>query len=100
MTRYHHRAHAATITITCPRDCDGCPCDDEIELAFTIEPYYPARLSGPPERCSEAEGGERELTDTIPAFCSRLHLFTADEQRALDVAAARAMDAYEGDDDY
>jgi len=41
------------------------PGDEYPELEFvvdaTVEPYVPARLSGPPDNCSPAEGGEVEI---------------------------------------
>lgn len=39
--------------------------DDEIEfnVEFDASPYVPAKISGPPERCYPAEGGEVEICD-------------------------------------
>ena len=31
------------------------------EVTGTVSKYYPARISGPPEHCSPAEGGEVEI---------------------------------------
>lgn len=95
MNRYARRGPDAEITIYCPRECEHGPCEDEIVLGFTAEPYVPARIYGLPEHCSPAEGGERELYDVIPRFCSRLHLFTNGEQRVLEVDASTAMYAYD-----
>ena len=59
--------YKTTVTIDLT-DCNGCnkadeaceKCDlydVECEVVCDAEPYFPARLSGPPEDCREAEGG-------------------------------------------
>ena len=35
--------------------------DVEFEVEFSSTPYVPARISGPPENCYPAEGGEVEI---------------------------------------
>ncbi len=35
--------------------------DVEFEVEFSSTPYRPAKISGPPENCYPAEGGEVEL---------------------------------------
>lgn len=35
--------------------------DVEFEVEFNASPYVPAKISGPPENCYPAEGGEVEL---------------------------------------
>lgn len=83
------------MTIYCMRECANGPCEAEIEVSFVIDPYYAATRESP------AEGGDRYLTSDLPAFCSRLHLFTGDEHVTLEVAAERAVEGYdEGSDDY
>jgi len=53
---------SATIEFMIERD------DEEIELVIEgdIEPYVPAKLSGPPENCYPAEGGYAEITKVEP----------------------------------
>lgn len=41
---------ATSITWTCP----DCKKETEVEVSA----YYPAKISGPPEKCYPAEGGE------------------------------------------
>lgn len=38
----------------------------EVHVNFMEQPTIPARLSGPPEDCYPAEGGERELRSSVP----------------------------------
>lgn len=33
----------------------------EFDVEFTAEPYIPAKISGPPENCYPAEGGEIDI---------------------------------------
>lgn len=35
--------------------------DVEFEVEFSSTPYIPAKISGPPENCHPAEGGEVEI---------------------------------------
>ena len=35
--------------------------DVEFEVEFNASPYIPAKISGPPENCHPAEGGEVEI---------------------------------------
>lgn len=35
--------------------------DVEFEVEFSSTPYVPAKISGPPEHCHPAEGGEVEI---------------------------------------
>lgn len=37
--------------------------NDTVEVEFSASRYYPARLSGPPENCCPAEGGEIEIEE-------------------------------------
>jgi hypothetical protein len=68
--------------------CPHC----ERDTTVTVHPYVPARVSGPPEHCYPAEGGEIE-----PAFCSHcdavidagsVHEIVSEQER--DALAARA----------
>ena len=38
----------------------------EVHVNFMEQPTISARVSGPPEDCYPAEGGERELRSTVP----------------------------------
>lgn len=43
--------------------------DVEFEVEFDSSPYVPAKVSGPPEHCHPAEGGEVEIESiTIGGF--------------------------------
>ena len=37
--------------------------NDAVEVEYKASVYYPARLSGPPENCCPAEGGEIEIEE-------------------------------------
>ena len=37
--------------------------NDTVEVSYTASVYYPARISGPPENCCPAEGGEIEIEE-------------------------------------
>ena len=93
--------------------------DAELEVTFNATPYVPAYISGPPEACSPAEGGEVELESVMlwdqellpllsESACQRLidkaseelaELFTEErEQAQADAAEARARDREDRDD--
>jgi hypothetical protein len=36
----------------------------EVEIEYEIEPYWPAKVNGPPEKCYDAEGGGCEWWPT------------------------------------
>ena len=45
-------------------DEDGCKVYREVDLTITgdVEPFIPAKISGPPEDCYPAEGGNAYIT--------------------------------------
>lgn len=74
--------------------------DIELDIDYEVAPYTPAKLSGPPEDCHEAEGGE---VTSMTAYRNG-HEFKLTDAEAAKVEQHiydnhdYAEDAYEPDD--
>jgi hypothetical protein len=72
-----------TITYTIYREI-------ELTVAYEIEPYVPARISGPPEDCYPAEGGYVEdMTVTVGGQPFEI---TDEERKEIEEHIERAHD--------
>jgi hypothetical protein len=69
----------------------------EVEVTFTQTPIIPAKLSGPPEDCYPAEGGERELVSVRPIKTTQGKLVVKEILDCPDWLSAALMEAIDLD---
>ena len=50
-------------TVTATMGCNYAEWDVKIAVKYRKEPYTPAKIMGPPEKCHPEEGGEIEILD-------------------------------------
>lgn len=55
--------------------------EDCVVVTYRQSPYIPARTSGPPENCYEAEGGEVELHSVMLASGEPAYMTDAEEDQ-------------------
>lgn len=91
--------------------------DVEFEVEFDSSPYVPAKVSGPPEHCHPAEGGEVEIEsitiggfevsdiisesvrDKLQSMCEEAAPELEAEERDSTLADAAEARAFERDND-
>jgi hypothetical protein len=77
--------------------------DHDLRIRGNVSPFIPARIHGPPENCSPAEGGEVEIVEVWDE--TRHEKFDADDlteddlERAEDALRAQADDDEPGYDE-
>lgn len=81
----------ARVTITLvrevpPRDADDEGSDLTITVACEVYPYVPARTSGPPEDCYEAEGGDVDIDSATDPDGREVDLSDAEIGRVIELA--------------
>ena len=93
----------AHVTLEWEADTDRDPATGQFvrqyrcfEVSGSVGSYTPARIYGPPERCSPAEGGEAEIEEVTEVLYERRHrkLRKVGEERA-DVSTLEALGLYE-----
>jgi len=70
--------------------------DVEVVVTFTATPYVPAQVSGPPENCYPAEGGEIEIEEVVREDSGDLVVLSASEEQRLIDYLMESLD----DDDF
>ncbi len=101
--RYNRRSSSRTVTAYLYVEPEGPTLDGEglgeleIEVTGTCTPYIAARLSGHPDNWSPSEGGDVEdITATLDG--QPYELTSAEEDKAAELLAEKAADAYDDDD--
>lgn len=82
---------------------DDTETEKEYRVIGRAEPYIPAHISGPPERCYPAEGGGIEIRRIVDLATGRECApseFAEDELAEMEAALARAADDTDEYDDH
>lgn len=91
------RTQNQTVTVTYEHETSDGVCT--FEVTGIVSPYVPAYLSGPPENCYPAEGGEVEVIDChlVDATFDDDREFSTLSDDQVKAIEAEFMSRYEGD---